>query len=290
LLELLVCLGIIAVLLGLLLPAIQSARDAAARAACASNTRQLALAIHQFSLLSGGVLPNGCQPKPILDGHDPTYRPQGYSWLTLILPYLEQEALFQAAALAHQTDPDYNGSPAHYPVSQTIVSVFLCPSEGRRIGGHAYNYALKSYLGIAGTDDRSNDGVFHPALDVRFTDITDGTSNTVMIGERPPGPDGLRGAWYARWGSAVCPLSQIQSASGFEMPPAEASNCIPAFQALAPGRPDNMCDVAQLWSLHRGGAHFAFADGSVRFLTYGASSILPALATRAGGEELLGSF
>lgn len=81
-------------------------------------------------------------------------------------------------------------------------------------------------------------------------------------------------------------MTQIQSASGFEPLPILATNCVPVFKPLAPGRADNHCDVIYFWSLHRGGANFTFADGSVRFLTYGASSVLPALATRAGGELL----
>lgn len=279
-------LAIAGVLLGLLLPAVQMARDAAARAACAANCRQLALAAHQHAAGFGERFPDGCQLVTPPAPDDEAVR-QGISWLTVLLPYIEQEHLFRSALDAHRADPSTDGG-AHTLAARTVVPVFLCPGEGRRVEGTDFDntWALKSYSGIAGTGRRANDGIFHRFFTVRVTDVTDGTSNTVMIGERPPGPGGMWGAWYARWGSSVCPLNQIQSASGYESPPVAATNCIPVFQALAPGRIDNYCDLSHFWSLHRGGANFAFADGSVRFLTYGASSVLPALATRAGGEPV----
>jgi prepilin-type processing-associated H-X9-DG protein len=124
----------------------------------------------------------------------------------------------------------------------------------------------------------------HPDLIVRFADVTDGTSNTVMIGEHPPGPQGLYGGWYANWGNCTCPVAQIRSVwegarlvGGPECPP---------LKALAPGRIEDPCSASHYWSLHPGGANFGFADGSVRFLRYEANDILPALATRAGGEAV----
>jgi len=280
LLETLVSLAIVAVALGLLLPAVQMARDVAARAGCASNMRQLALAAHQYAATHEGRFPNGCQP----------LRPDdrmGISWLTALLPYVEQEPVWQAVEEAQASDPSLDGR-AHSLVARTVVPVFLCPSEGRRLAGRDFDdtWAVKSYDGVAGTHWRADDGIFHRFLDVRLTDVTDGTSNTLMIGERPPGPGGSWGAWYARWGSSVCPLVQIRAAGGYAAPAVEATDCIPVYLPLAPGRPDSYCSVTHFWSMHRGGANFAFADGSVRFLTHAASSVLPALATRAGGEPI----
>jgi prepilin-type processing-associated H-X9-DG protein len=120
----------------------------------------------------------------------------------------------------------------------------------------------------------------------RFADVTDGTSNTVMIGERPAGPNSLEGAWYAGSGLVTCPGAQIRPASPATGFVHGAVDCPYAAPVLRPGRIDNACDVTHFWSLHSGGAHFAFVDGSVRFMGYNQTEIIPLLATRAGGEIL----
>ncbi|MBY0230537.1 MAG: DUF1559 domain-containing protein, partial [Gemmataceae bacterium] len=283
LLELLVVLAIIGVLIGLLLPAVQAARESAARAACSSNLRQLALASHQYEA-SFGILPPGCKSLNAPDSASASYV-TSTSWLTLVLPYVEQEALYRQALQAITDDPSVNESP-HEAVSLRIVAVFLCPAEGRRLSDPANGqWALKTYVGVAGTGLFADDGIFHYGLEVRLTGITDGTSNTVVIGERPPGPRGYGGAWYTRQG-CTCPSNAILPATDNPPLSAEARNCTPVYSAFAPGRIDNGCDLSHFWGQHRRGANFAFADGSVRFLSYGVADILPALATRAGGESV----
>ena len=209
------------------------------------------------------------------------------TWLTYLLPYVEQETLFREAMQAYRDDPSAN-SQLHADLAGKGVRAFLCPAEGRRISSYEQGdqWALKTYVGVAGTDRSGDDGIFHFGLELRLTDITDGTSNTVMIGERPPGPQGSRGAWYGTQGSCICLLNAIHPASVYEPPPSEARNCVPVLSPFAPGRIDNGCDLAHFWGQHRRGANFAFADGSVRFLTYEAAGILPALATRACGEAV----
>ena len=285
LLELLVVLAILGVLIGLLLPAVQAVREAAARAGCWSNLRQLALAAHQHEATFGS-LPSGCK---YVGPPNYTTTPEvaSLSWLTLLLPYVEQEPLYKAAMQAHRDDPSANDS-AHTAVALTVVPVFLCPAEGRRLSDpeQGDKWALKTYTGVAGTGFRADDGIFHFDLDLRLTDISDGTSSTVMIGERPPGPRGYGGAWYGMSGACVCAANQVHAASGYEPPPGNARNCVPVYSAFAPGRIDNDCDLSHFWGQHRRGANFAFADGSVRFLAYEAAPLMPALATRAGGEAL----
>ena len=108
-----------------------------------------------------------------------------------------------------------------------------------------------------------------------------------MIGERPPSADERFGWWYAgtgqdRDGSADMILGvREKRGSDFSL-----RSCPPGPYEFGPGRLDNQCDALHFWSLHPGGAHFAFCDESVRFLTYSADPILPALATRAGGETV----
>jgi prepilin-type processing-associated H-X9-DG protein len=135
--------------------------------------------------------------------------------------------------------------------------------------------------------------VFHPEFKVRITDITDGTSSTVMIGERPSGRSVSFTSWYSTWGSCVCSLSQILDAR-LDAGNADTDASCPRLTEYGPLRPpvkpENGCDRLHFWSYHTGGANFAFADGSVRFLRYSANAILPALATRSGGEIISADF
>jgi prepilin-type processing-associated H-X9-DG protein len=291
LLETLVVLGIIAVLVALLVPAVQKVRDAAHRAGCASNLRQLALAVHQYAD-ARHRLPQGCE-YPFLKSPEQLVKQIGMSWNTSILPYVEQNALWNLAWDAHRKDPSGN-APEHLAVLAQTVPVYLCPSESRQTSmapdGRTV-LGLTSYVGVAGTNRRYNDGVFHINYTVRLADITDGTSHTVMIGERPPGPYGVFGTWYAAWGDSVCPLSQIlPTAEDVDLAIPPTSDCPYAGEPLRPGRLGDSCDTNHFWSLHVGGANFAFADGSVRFLRYSEAQVLPALATRAGGEVVEDDF
>lgn len=145
---------------------------------------------------------------------------------------------------------------------------------------------MTSYLGVAGTERHQEDGIFHKNLAVRISDITDGTSNTLMIGERPAGPNGIYAGWYAWWGSSVCRSAQILPVGPNDWIPREGVGCRPEPISFRPGQIGNACDLNHYWSPHSTGANFAFADGSVRFLRYDADPIMPALATRAGGESV----
>ncbi len=120
---------------------------------------------------------------------------------------------------------------------------------------------------------------------VRIVDITDGSSQTLIVAERPP-PDTLQaGKWYTWvavfgvWANRYGPDENLVAEGGI----VPGDNCAGPFR-FGPGRTDNNCDRYHFWSLHPGGGNFAFADGSVHFLRYSAADILPALATRAGGE------
>jgi prepilin-type processing-associated H-X9-DG protein len=207
------------------------------------------------------------------------------SWQTQILPFIEQDALWRGVVDAYRADPS-GQSPEHARIRSAVVPLFLCPAEARTLGWiyPEYPWGLTSYLGVAGTSIADDDGVFHENVSFRLTDITDGTSNTLMIGERPPGPRGDRSGWYGTPGWSPCPLSQVLGVAHAYGPPDNAVDCLPPVNAFRPGRIDDLCDVIHFWSLHPGGAMFAFADGHVRFIPYSAGKLLPALATRAGGE------
>jgi prepilin-type N-terminal cleavage/methylation domain-containing protein/prepilin-type processing-associated H-X9-DG protein len=284
LLEMLIVLAIIVLLLALTVTAVQRARAAAAQVECAHRMRQMALAVHQFHA-AHQKLPEGCG-YPFLQTEDDLTMQGGLSWQTAILPFIDQGPLWDEAWLAQEQDPITNTSPLHRLVCETVMVSFLCPAEFIRMGENSASglkWGTTSYLGVAGTDKRLDDGVFHKDFTVRFADITDGSSNTLMIGERPVGPGGRYSAWYAGWTDCVCSLNQILAAGDGVWDP-DNSGCRVTTALFRPGLLGNICDVNHFWSLHSGGANFAFADGSVRFLPYSGATIIPALATRAGGE------
>jgi prepilin-type N-terminal cleavage/methylation domain-containing protein/prepilin-type processing-associated H-X9-DG protein len=281
LIETIVVMAILAIMTGLVLSAVQRGRNAAARAGCANNLRNLALAVHQHES-QNGAFPQGCT---YMVGTYDSGGAVGVSWYTYLLPFVEQAAIWNMAWRAITADPT-GMDPIHVEPQLQIVPSFLCPSESRRLGGservNGY-WAIKSYSAIGGTGTRYDDGIFHFRKPARMNEILDGSSNTVMIGERPPGPGGLFSGWYGGWGSCVCPVAQVQAAPSI----VEWAPCNPS-PPLAPGSIEDECSVHRFWSVHPGGANFALADGSVRFLRYESAAILPALATKAGGETGIG--
>jgi prepilin-type N-terminal cleavage/methylation domain-containing protein/prepilin-type processing-associated H-X9-DG protein len=283
LIEILVVIAILGLLFGLTVSAVQRVRDAAARSACQSNLRQLAMAVHMYAE-SKATLPKGCD-YPFLASPHQLVQQCGISWQTSILPFLEQGPTWQATWNAHRDDPSGN-SAAHDAISERWFPVLMCPSDGRRTGGREGipRWGLTSYRGVAGTREVAQDGCFHQNYSVRFANITDGTSNTLLIGERPPGPQGVYGSWYASWGTSLCSSAQLLAVGRDAWLPSDTRNCPPATTVYREGLIENICDVNHFWSPHSCGANFAFADGSVRFLSYSVDPMMPALATRAGGE------
>jgi prepilin-type N-terminal cleavage/methylation domain-containing protein len=277
LLELLVVIGILAVLVGLIVPAVQRVRDAAARTRCQNNLRQIGLALHQYHD-SKGVLPPGVRAY----GSDYPY----LSWLARILPFVEQDPVWKQAVAAYGIDPDFRDDPPHPFAS--LIALYGCPADPRSfqlgLATGGFHVAFTSYLGVEGRNQTRQDGCLYLNSSVRLTDITDGTSNTLLVGERPPSADGVFGWWYGGQGQ-----SQDGSADMVlgvrERNVYLAGICPPGSAVFGPGRLTNQCDMLHFWSPHLGGgANFLIADGSVHFLSYSAAPLMPALATRGGGE------
>jgi prepilin-type N-terminal cleavage/methylation domain-containing protein len=296
LIELLVVIAIIAILIGLLLPAVQKVREAAARLKCSNNLKQIGLAVHNFhdtyqSLPSIGdwnVLMRG-NAYPALSCGGGLKSPDGAqgSWLVHLLPYLEQNNLFQqfqnVAALNSGTD----GFAAYDALTTTPVKAFLCPSDGSNPtntmpeGGTAY--ASSSYAG--------NVMVFNPVrLGSLVTAMPDGTSNTVMAAERllycdvsvqlyfssagtkftGPGwawiyPDHGDGSLWAAFGWRSASVSGSGTVSDLRTDFADGS--VP-FQVSV--RPSN-CDIFITQSVHPT-MQVALGDGSVRGCSAGMSA------------------
>ena len=326
LIELLVVIAIISVLIGLLLPAVQKAREAANRIRCANNLKQLGLALHNYHDVSNGFPPS-------LDNRFNVH--WHWSWLAQTMPYIEQDNLYRLGdTWAHNTSMPvtFRGTPgyAHWspwggyiwgmtqpdqnPALQQQVNLWICPSDsGPRVvkftlpNGQPLVMAMTHYLGVNGQDFIQQDGIFRSNVQTRLTDVTDGTSNTVLVAERggdplfptfggavagcgqnygPLFPDEQRGSADVVLGTREINSQQNGSSTDTSCPRGPYHFQPPSQIKDTSGKVQTICDQFHFWSNHTGGANFLFADGSVRFLGYGADTLLPALATRSGGETV----
>jgi prepilin-type N-terminal cleavage/methylation domain-containing protein/prepilin-type processing-associated H-X9-DG protein len=279
LIELLVVIAIIAILIGLLLPAVQKVREAAARMQCSNNLKQIGIAAHSYHD-TFSLFPPYLSKSP-LNVNAP--------WALMLLPFMEQDNLYRT-----------QGQPAGLP-----VKTFNCPSNsgsGIYTGGTP-NYTLTHYVAITGRkySDWATGGdtgimavyIGSGRTGIKMTDITDGTSNTLMVGERPsaladswgwlPGYDYDSHVWALVTGAADAPAKA--TSSGVLYTP--AGSACPWPMGFQPGHVRENCSVNHLWSQHTGGANFSLGDGSVRFLPYTTgTALIGQLATRNGGEVL----
>jgi prepilin-type processing-associated H-X9-DG protein len=288
LIELLVVIGIILLLCALLIPAVQRVRASALRVRCVNNLRQIGLGLHGYhdsqSALPRGIQDDLAAPYPLI------------SWMACILPWIEQQPLWDQTEQAFRLDPLLTSNPPHIGES-TRVPLYECPActvpllVRLSTGG---TVALGNYRGVAGTNMTTEDGLLFRSSAVRLSDVSDGTSNTLMVGESLPlsEPAHAIGAWYngvgltsgkALFGApeVVLGVREINPSSGRGGP---LGDCGPGPYNFGPGKPGAPCDLFRFWSQHPSGANFLAADGSARFVTYSAEAVLPALATRAGGE------
>jgi prepilin-type N-terminal cleavage/methylation domain-containing protein/prepilin-type processing-associated H-X9-DG protein len=327
LIELLVVIAIIAILIGLLLPAVQKVREAASRIKCDNNLKQIALGLHNYHD-TYGKLPSGVvYPKRVNGLYENPYN--YWSWMAMILPYVEQKPLWDLAdAYARQnpgwtthTPPDYwwpwggfwltPPTPPPNPALGKTVPLYICPSDQRSLLAQVdpqsssdfpsqapVLLAFTSYKGVAGVrgdygyfTNPTTGGVLYRESLVTFTAITDGLSNTLMVGENPPSNDLEFGWWFAGAGfdgSGVGDVVLGAREVGY-LAYVNANypvKCSAASVNFQPGLVTNPCDQVHFWSQHVGGANFALADGSVRFISYSANNILPALCTRSGNEVI----
>ena len=279
LVELLVATGIVAILLGLTLAGVQRVRMAAARTTCADNVRQLALGLHNYHSAHGRL------PPGIRGSRD---RYPYMTWGARLLPYLEQSAAWAEAVEDYERQPRFTSPVPHRNLARPLL-VFLCPADGRRVGTNeeGTTAAFNFYLGVSASFSQQRDGMLFRDSDVRLADVTDGTSQTLVLGERPPSADAYFGWWYAGIGQ-----NELDGSADSVMAVRElnrtfrAPTCHRGPYHFNPGTSDNLCSMFHFWSQHPGGAHFAFADGSVQFFRYDIDPLLPALATRAGGESV----
>ena len=296
LLELLVVLAIIGILIALLLPAVQRVREAANRVRCQNNLKQIGLALHMYHD-DAGSFPAGYVWIPMLGGTDPCPNPPGdptdtdpgWGWAALLLPYLEQDNVFRQIDLhVPARDPRYD------PLRTTVIRIFVCPSDwgaevyemvsdlGQPMGQAATNSYAACYGSgrrIAKEPDRGN-GLFFRNSRVRFADITDGSSNTLAIGERA--------ALFTRtpWVGAPCEGTiHITRGAPTTSTAVGDSPTQPLAQTGSHTLNDRSVDPDNFFTPHPGAGQFLFADGSVRGVRIRIDPwVFQALSTRAGGE------
>jgi prepilin-type N-terminal cleavage/methylation domain-containing protein/prepilin-type processing-associated H-X9-DG protein len=311
LIELLVVIAIIAILIGLLLPAVQKVREAASRMSCSNNLKQMGLAMHNY-YGANQAFPTGYNTAPIT-GWGTTEAPnptiwEATGWTHAVLPYLEQDNLYNLE-LAFVTANPGQGGASNAPTYGFQMKQYICPSNIRPLVAWDGVAELTSYLGVAGTCSGlpapSKDGVLYAGSHTTFSQISDGTSNTLMVGERPCTGDVSWGWGFAPWGiacEAVTPGTGVAINDQYAWGDGDIilgsndvgvvlySNCGDPTTNVGFRAPINPTttgenDIGHFWSFHTGGANFLFCDGSVHFLTYDPSNTyFSKMCTMGGGE------
>jgi prepilin-type N-terminal cleavage/methylation domain-containing protein/prepilin-type processing-associated H-X9-DG protein len=294
LIELLVAIAIIAVLIALLLPAVQSAREAARRSQCTNNLKQIGLAVHNYHDVMG-AFPPGYLSRPGSDGDNTG---PGWGWAAMILPQLEQTALFNAINFSLPIE-----APDNQTARLTHVATFVCPSDAsfkpqftvvddstdnQTLGSPICDVASSDYVGCFGKGDVSDipgrdfgEGLFFRNSSVRIAEVIDGTSQTLAVGEKSQNL--ARATWTGAVSHAAVPITELQAEGGLS--PEGGGALVLSHTGELDGPNSKPAHADQFWARHPGGADFAFADGSVHFLKEKRPlPIFQALATRQGGE------
>ncbi|MBI1312313.1 DUF1559 domain-containing protein [bacterium] len=298
LIELLVVMAIIAILVALLLPAVQAAREAARRSQCRNNLKQIGIALHSYHE-TATRLPFGWDTR-------------GTSWTTFLLPGIDQAPLYETLYFQESGPGNWAANGANEVACGTLIETFRCPTMP--VSEHINNQNIdhrvpSSYRGNAGSqassDDTSTivisgskslentqqDGVFFACSSVSFGDVTDGLSNTFLVGESRTEPDFVKDGqamdyWYL--GSPQADPCNCDGGTGGT----EFSEFVGTTQAkinarfVTPAAHGRLIELA-FGSYHDGGAFFLFGDGRVRFISEAIDDpAYRALSTRDANDDI----
>jgi prepilin-type N-terminal cleavage/methylation domain-containing protein/prepilin-type processing-associated H-X9-DG protein len=320
LIELLVVIAIISILIGLLLPAVQKVREAAARMSCTNNLKQIGLALHDHhdtkNLFPPGYVDGNTNPDSTPDNDVGP----GWGWASFLLPYLEQDNVYNQINFSQPV-----GTGVNAQISVQPLKIFQCPSDGLQQPFPVYDSTFTTPIatvahgnyvgcngwiecfngaggnpgsmgndGLVGPTGLSGVGLFYRNSKNKMANVTDGTSNTIFVGERSS--NHAPSTWTGAVAGGRCPAwMATQPPSIYSPPPGPAYDNADFGEALVlahgnathlPSGDFPIFDPDTFYSYHTGkGANFLFGDGSVHFLT---STINPttyqALCTIAGGE------
>ncbi|HJZ58675.1 MAG TPA: DUF1559 domain-containing protein [Gemmataceae bacterium] len=307
LIELLVVIAIIAILIGLLLPAVQKVREAAARTKCQNNLKQMCIGLHNYAGTFGALPPAYKSPTP-------SYQP-GWGWGTFVLPFVEQDPLYKEMGLPSAVFGVLPPATGPIPIaagpntvrnqlSQTKLSIYRCPSDtGPDLNPLRMNHAMSNYRAIMGPNgadinpyygfaivDQDLGGLMFQNSSVRLEQVTDGTSNTLAVGEcmwdgTPVGTAGDVNKRAAIW----------VGMTGLRPAPGATANSLWISDVMwwmdHTAATVNGTAPQAFSSRHPGGVYFGFGDGSVRFYRNGGNpDSLRWLAGRNDGKVVAYDF
>ena len=300
LIELLVVIAIIAILVALILPAVQQAREAAHRTECLNNIKQIGLALHNYHDTHRIFPPGWIAVDPVTRNPSAHEGISGAAWGTMILPYLEQAPLY------NQFNPAVAiNDPVNLPFIDNVIVAWQCPSDPKpdkwdieeegSPGTVLATLPTANYVGVFGpehldgcenspgtdpvlsTGQCKGEGMFYHNSKVRLRDVTDGTTNTLMLGERRTNTEL---GWYSTWPGMV-----PEGEEAFQRVLGSADH-VPNYEPPGGALP-HFDDFS---SRHEGGAQFTLGDGSVRFISENMDTgLYQSLSTIQGGE-VVGEF
>lgn len=281
LVELLVVIAIIGVLVGLLLPAVQAARESARRASCQNNYRQIGISLHNYHDVHLAFPPGWIDM--------PNVNEETWGWSAFLLPFIEQQNLSKQlgvtrGSLLSQLQSSVGASQI-VPASRTHIKIFVCPSDTGHNAGRSHNNRSfdggvghtaagftgaanttaghSNYMGVMGHRDvqnaANNTGCFYGNSRISIADITDGSSNTIMVGERETHTC-RGGTWLGVRNTNANGSRGVLMVAGHSRPKMNQDDPV-VWDA------DDIGCGEGFSSLHPGGAQFLFADSSVRFIS-----------------------